>query len=266
MNIIEKKSIKGHKKKPRKTMIFPVSFTDRQILDELSKHRNVDTAWRKCETTVCEAAIRGILKRCFQKPRLTGEYLLSVPAAAKRYDNKYECKRHAPREMRNLTEWTLQSAPYFKSEGTMRVYFAQTGYGFCKIGMSENPTKRVKRYLEPFKANEEKQKPHTCVFADFYDPRNIERLLIAHTMPVRIQELSGHLSNPKRTSFSGMMETRFVAPWMIEAAVQSASNILNRNMAIIDEIEPDFDFEPFHHDLAQLQVFKGQILEALKRH
>ena len=168
--------------------------------------------------------------------------------------------------MRNLTEWTLQSAPYFKSEGTMRVYFAQTGYGFCKIGMSENPTKRVKSYLSPFKANEEKQKPHTCVFADFTTLVTLRELLVAHTMPVRIQELSEHLYNPERTSFGGIMETLFVAPWMIEAAVKSASNILNRNMAIIEELEPDFDFEPFHHDLAQLQVFKGQILEALKRH
>ena len=108
----------------------------------------------------------------------------------------------------------------------MRVYFAQAEYGFCKIGMSENPTKRVKITYPHSRQMKKKQKPHTCVFADFYDPRNIERFLIAHTMPVRIQELSGeHLSNPERTSFDGMMETRFVAPWMIEAAVQSASNI-----------------------------------------
>ena len=39
-------------------------------------------------------------------------------------------------------------------------------------------------------------------------------------------------------------------------------------MAIIDEIEPDFDFEPFHHDLAQLQVFKADFgsIKASLRH
>ena len=85
MNIIEKKSIKGHKKKPRKTMVFPVSFSDRQILDELSKHRNLDTAWRKCETTVCEAAIRGILKEVFPKTKIDRQVFIERSwAAAKR--------------------------------------------------------------------------------------------------------------------------------------------------------------------------------------
>ena len=258
--IIARKCIKGHKKPQHKAKLFARSLSDGQILGMLhGAKRSRDVA----ETIRREAAKRNIYRIAY--PTTQTDFYEHIEDAwfnARTCSSKVEFKRNFARHCRYLTESFLQSAA-FPNEGTSRVYLGQFFFGVWKIGMSEAPTKRLKNVASPFLSKKSESKIKEIISFDFYDARNVERMLIGFAQPAKINEMKTYLRNPERDYIEGIYEFAYLNRDIVNEAINETIMAFRWNIAFINDVDPDFDVEHIHFDIDQLENLRAELLKVL---